>query len=249
MKTVYITVLSLFLASVLTAQQNLIDEVHLKNGSIVRGTIKEMVLDSIVKIESNDGNLWVFPVRDVERLAKVEDTNARGMVNLTKGYMAVMDVGVLQSKKSNPNSAPFSFSFVNSYFFQKGFAMGAAVGIETYSDMYMPVAVDFRLFRNKKYHKPFLYVQYGYQVPLNGEKKEFNSYPYYYSYYLRPQGGILFNPGIGITLPLAKKTFLNLSISYRYQEFKFKSKEESTGEYLRTEKENRLGLRIGFVFN
>ena len=49
-----------------------IDEVHLKNGSIIKGTITELYPDSLLKIETRDGNLFVFQMSEVLLIKKSE---------------------------------------------------------------------------------------------------------------------------------------------------------------------------------
>lgn len=48
-----------------------IDVVHLKNGSVIRGTVVEVVPDERLKLETQDGNLFVFSLDDVERIERV----------------------------------------------------------------------------------------------------------------------------------------------------------------------------------
>lgn len=43
---------------------------YLNNGSIIRGTLLEYVPGQQVKIQTADGSVFVYPVSDVERLAK-----------------------------------------------------------------------------------------------------------------------------------------------------------------------------------
>lgn len=56
------------------AQTQLQDVVYLKNGSIVRGDIIEMVPDETVKIQTFDGSVFVFSYADVEKFTKEEGT-------------------------------------------------------------------------------------------------------------------------------------------------------------------------------
>ena len=46
------------------------DVIYLKNGSIIRGTITEIILNANVKIRTRDGNLLVFPMDEVDKIAK-----------------------------------------------------------------------------------------------------------------------------------------------------------------------------------
>ena len=46
------------------------DVAYLKNGSIIRGTILEMIPDSTLRIQTIDGNVFVFSMREVQRITK-----------------------------------------------------------------------------------------------------------------------------------------------------------------------------------
>ena len=52
------------------AQTNLQDVVYLKNGSIIRGDIVEMVPGEMVKIQTSDGSVFVHAFADVEKFTK-----------------------------------------------------------------------------------------------------------------------------------------------------------------------------------
>ena len=52
------------------AQANLQDVVYLKNGSVVRGTIIEQVPGVSLKLQTNDGNIFVYSIADVEKMTK-----------------------------------------------------------------------------------------------------------------------------------------------------------------------------------
>ena len=52
------------------AQNNYQDVVYLKNGSIIRGTIIEQVFNESLKIETADGNLFVYKISEVEKMTK-----------------------------------------------------------------------------------------------------------------------------------------------------------------------------------
>jgi hypothetical protein len=54
-----------------------IDLVHLKNGSIIRGTVVETIPDSLVKITTYDGSLFVFDWADIVKLERVETYNEK----------------------------------------------------------------------------------------------------------------------------------------------------------------------------
>lgn len=63
-------IILLFLPLFLVAQTNDRDILSLKNGSIIKGRILELIPDKIVKIKTADGNIFVFPISEVERISK-----------------------------------------------------------------------------------------------------------------------------------------------------------------------------------
>lgn len=63
-----------------SAQTSLQDVVYLKDGSIIRGDIIEMVPEGVVKVMTSDGSLFVYPYAEVERYGKEEP------VGIAKNY-------------------------------------------------------------------------------------------------------------------------------------------------------------------
>ena len=69
-----------FLAITLTAlvsakQNNLIDVVHLKNGSIIREIVTEQIPNKSIKSKTSDGNLFVYETSEVEKTTNEESFN------------------------------------------------------------------------------------------------------------------------------------------------------------------------------
>ena len=63
------------------AQSSLQDVVSLKNGSVIRGEIVEMVSGETVKIITADGSVFVYPFADVEKFSKEEQISSTQMLN------------------------------------------------------------------------------------------------------------------------------------------------------------------------
>ncbi|MBE6291266.1 MAG: hypothetical protein E7091_02465 [Bacteroidales bacterium] len=63
------------------AQANLQDVVYLKNGSVVRGTIIEQVPGVSLKLQTNDGNIFVYNIEDVEKMTKEQSKTATRQVS------------------------------------------------------------------------------------------------------------------------------------------------------------------------
>jgi hypothetical protein len=64
--------ISLHIFSVCSYAQQYEDVVYLKNGSIVHGTIMEQVVGESIKIKTNDGNLFIFKMDEIEKMTKEE---------------------------------------------------------------------------------------------------------------------------------------------------------------------------------
>lgn len=82
---------ALFVASFVSAQQNnLIDIVYLKNGSVLRGVIIEQVPNELIKLQTADGNVFVYQISEIDKITKEHVHNAlhkKNNYNITnKGF-------------------------------------------------------------------------------------------------------------------------------------------------------------------
>ena len=71
------------------------DVVHLKNGSIIRGTIIEQVPNESLKIKTADGSVFVYTMDEVAKITKEEKPNAYRPVarGTTPGYATGTPIG------------------------------------------------------------------------------------------------------------------------------------------------------------
>lgn len=53
-----------------TIKEQLVDVVYLKNGSIIRGNIIEQVPNIQIKIQTKDGNIFVYKMEEVEKMTR-----------------------------------------------------------------------------------------------------------------------------------------------------------------------------------
>ena len=71
-----LVIFSMLLAGVLSVHAEELQEVvYLKNGSVIRGVILELVPDSSVKIQTQDGNIFVYNMSEVEKITKEAKTD------------------------------------------------------------------------------------------------------------------------------------------------------------------------------
>lgn len=68
-KTMILVCIFLFSLMFATSAQS-VDILYLKNGSVIKGSVKEIIPTEIVKIETADGSLFVYNMVDVDKISK-----------------------------------------------------------------------------------------------------------------------------------------------------------------------------------
>jgi opacity protein-like surface antigen len=85
MKKITLLISLLLISVVIYAQRNnLVDVVYLKNGSILRGIIIEQVPNESIKLQTADGNIFVYQTNDIEKITK-EDAIKQSRSQLSYG--------------------------------------------------------------------------------------------------------------------------------------------------------------------
>ncbi len=76
-KNIFLLVVILLGLSVFAgdADAEMIDVVHLKNGSVIKGLIIETIPNESIKIETADGSIFVYEMSEVEKMTKVRKEN------------------------------------------------------------------------------------------------------------------------------------------------------------------------------
>jgi hypothetical protein len=70
LRLILLSALIILSVTMMVAQTVYRDVVYLKNGSVIKGTIVETVPEKSIKIETVDGNLFVYNLSDIEKLTK-----------------------------------------------------------------------------------------------------------------------------------------------------------------------------------
>lgn len=82
-----VLILLLILSSIITiAQNNIRDIVYLKNGSIIKGTIIELVPNKDIKIQTSDGSIFVYEFDQVEKIEKDNVSNIDSSVVIGNSF-------------------------------------------------------------------------------------------------------------------------------------------------------------------
>ena len=69
-KLLLLCVVSLFSSIALAQNTNLQDVIYLQNGSVIRGTVIEQVPGELIKIETRDGNVFVYKMEEVSKMTR-----------------------------------------------------------------------------------------------------------------------------------------------------------------------------------
>lgn len=192
MKKTFLFLVISFLTISVFAQKGR-DIVYLKNGSIIRGTVIEHVINESIKIQTSDGSLFVYPDSELLKVVK-EDLNSISRDNRaadnyykseypTKGYRWFLDLAT--SYAPNEEVYRYSLSTSHGYQFNK-FYLGGGLG---YQVLFNPELkrnntvntllgfVDVRWDFASSKCSPFLGLRVGDMINLDSDK--FEGYFYY----------------------------------------------------------------------
>ena len=209
----------------LGAQVNRRDVVYLKNGSIIKGDILEVIPTETIKIKTSDGSIFVFKMEEVDRTGKEEQeikeirkeepkadvTNEQARPKQT-GYFLIVRLG--PNAHLDNTSSDFSAGIINGVQISEYMSFG--VGAEATGYVYdknsnssvtiFPFFFDARFYIPKgKIVQPMFSIQLGYSIVGNKKKRgdSGNSYPDF-----EPDsgdGGLFFGVNGGVRLQLRKR--------------------------------------------
>lgn len=182
------------------AQSQSAETVYLKNGSVIKGKVIEMVPGKQIKVKTADGSLFVYTMEEVDRVTKEEGNN-----NIFKAvqpyeydvtrFRGIVEFGYIAGDFAAPE---FSLSLgyqANPYFF-----IGAGFGVQYFTDISkaaLPIFMDMRgcFFLGKA--SPFLSLKMGYEALID--------FPY-------ENGGFYCSPTAGVKIMTTKSQAVNLGI-------------------------------------
>ncbi len=236
-----LTILTLFGICSLTAQKSK-EVLYLKNGSIIKGTLLEIVEEQY-KIKTSDGSIFIFPASDVEKFTN-EIMQYTGRPD--KGFTFTLEAGILMGEQDAEFEAPFSFNMLAGYTFDRKNIISAGSGVEFFGKPFTPLFIEYKRLITDNKTTPFIFVRGGSLFHLGGSDSEtydvYNQYaPYNY------KGGLSFGMGTGISWDKEDyETYL--SFGYRYAHTSYKKKEYYQTPSTYNNIMNRLEIKFGFRF-
>lgn len=242
MKKIYIilTFLSImFCPFIAKAQATYEDVVYLKNGSIIHGIIIEQIPNESLKIQTKDGNVFVYKMAEIEKITKEvvkgsenSSTNNSEFEIKHSGFTNITEFYAGGGIKETVSKFMFGVHTINGYLINPHFSVGVGVGLELSNSLMIPIFADFRYNFTSKSVSPFFSVDAGYIKPIND------------SYYLKR---IFVDPALGLKFFVLPKTALNFSLGCRLEKYTTTYLIYPTNT-LRSYKGGYLNFKMGFTF-
>lgn len=222
------------------AQQHQQDEVHLKNGSIIRGIIVEQVPNVSIKVNTADGSVFVYAMDEVARIAKVAAKSPKRMRTgdspLSAGYRGIVETGFALGV-GDFAADRITLNSVHGYQFNPHFFAGLGTGARYYYDsssFVVPVFADFRVNLLDRKTSPYLAVGIGYSFDANSNFEGF---------------GLLVNPSVGISFAVSKKSVMHVGAGYELQRAKAYYYDYYSGHsWSSNESMSAISINIGISF-
>ncbi len=171
MKKLFLLFVFCCFAGVASAQYA--ETVHLKNGSIIRGTIIEQIPNQNLKIQTGDGNVFVYSFDEIEKITKEVPVRNHALrtstvtaVSPRPHYEGSLDIGY-SINVSDYKAGRVNFSTSHGCRIIPYLYVGAGLGFDYYhsADVFgIPIFADFRGYFTKSEVKPFLNFRIGYSV-------------------------------------------------------------------------------------
>ncbi len=77
---IFLTCLTTLVMTLPAFAQQMEDVVHLKNGGLIRGTITEQIPSESLKIQTRDGNIFVYTMDEIAKISKEPVMRMRGHI-------------------------------------------------------------------------------------------------------------------------------------------------------------------------
>jgi hypothetical protein len=123
MKRYFVLVSLVMFATMLIGQNRYQDIVYLKNGNIIRGIIIEQVPNKSIKIKTEDNNVFVFEIDEIEKIAK-EKIGSKLYAGLSVGTS--IPLGDFADEMNGMAKTGFQVNVINlGYLFSENFGISA----------------------------------------------------------------------------------------------------------------------------
>jgi hypothetical protein len=237
-----VAIMLVFILFQLSAQKSN-DVLYLKNGSIIKGSLLE-VIDNQYKFKTSDGSVFIYSTSEVEKFSN-EAFKFEGRKESGVGF--VLEAGFLVGAQNTEFDAPFSFNILGDVTINTKEIIGLGSGVEFVGQPFMPLFIEYKhLFSGRK-STPFIFARGGKLFHLNGEDQTSDFYYQQYNDRISYSGGPSFTLGSGISW--AKEDH-ETYLSFAYRNLHTSYKQKNYNSQIETFKNayNRLEIKFGFRF-
>lgn len=220
------------------------DVVYLKNGSIIRGIIIEQVPNQSIKIETADGNTFVYQIDEIAKMTKemsrrtgTDSYRNSSFYETEPGYSGSVNLGYA-FEVGDYGVERLKLHVVNGYRFNPYFYLGFGTGLNYYSDAdaaVLPLFVNFKVDFLRSRVLPYFSLDAGYSFDLT------NSFE---------PVGLLLNPKIGVSFKLNEKNAMNVGLGFdmQWMDFLYSYGYYYNYYYTSNEMSGAISLNVGFSF-
>ena len=224
-------------------------EIHLKNGWVIRGKILEETNEK-VRVETREGNVFVFAKDKITSITySKKPKKDRGEVAGYSQLFQLLEWGIMSGQNVSRTDRNIAFSLFNATGLRLGnnAQIGLGYGVDVYREVIIaPVALHFRADLLKKtVITPFYFGDLGYGFAVSDRSDSYDNDP------LRiwnNKGGLRYNTGIGLKMRSGNGPSWVISIGYFYQKSKQEKQYWTGGLLEKTVQYRRLSLRTGITF-
>ncbi len=235
--------------------------VYLNDGTVMKGrysfspSLDRLMVDS-------EGVSRIFDISQVNRVSKlgsVETISPEPTNNTpsTGKFLSLTETGILAGNPDNQRSAPLVTGTTLTYAIHDRLFAGLGAGVEFFSETYLPITGNLIYLLRSRSFTPFLMLQSGYQIPLEGTRTHYYGVvPYNVRSSsiwpgpmpigespLEARGGLMVNPSVGIMQINHGGLGYSLALGYRFHRLRYEGEEEYHLEI----DYHRMSVKLGIV--
>ena len=184
------------------------DVVYLQNGSIIHGLIIEQVPNVSIKIQTRDGNVFVYKMEEIEKITKEVPKNYtfNNSFNEKRGFFNLFRVGIMTASSVVDNTV-FALGSISGSRLSDAFRLGFGVEYNNYPNgTTVPLFLDLRVNTSNEGVVPIFFLDAGYSLAWINGLSGMNG------------DGLFLNVGLGTEFPLSNSGSLFLELSYKRQD-------------------------------
>lgn len=201
---IFLTI-TLFCSSLL-AEADYHDVVYLKNGSIIHGIIIEQTENKYIKIKTNDNNVWVFQIEEIEKIDKElnENSTSSGTLVKRKSYFNYERLGILTGE----GETIFAAGSINGGRIGNHFIIGFGIEYNDYPHaIIIPLFLELRVNYLSSSITPVSFIDVG------------SSIGWIDGIFGKTEDGFFLNIGSGVEFQLNNNVSMHIDLSWRKQQF------------------------------